>query len=45
MGDEFGQLHKLQLDMEWLELIKEAQQLGFSFDEIQLFLLQGKATK
>lgn len=29
-----------QLDLEWFELIKEAKQIGLSFDEIQQFLHQ-----
>jgi DNA-binding transcriptional MerR regulator len=27
-----------QLDHEWIELMREARQLGLSFDEIQQFL-------
>lgn len=41
MDDYLGQ----PLDQGWIELIKEAKQLGFSFDEIQQFLQQGKPTK
>jgi DNA-binding transcriptional MerR regulator len=33
------------LDLEWLELIKEAKQIGLSFDEIQQFLQFCQAAK
>jgi len=34
-----------QLDLEWLELMKEAKQLGLSFNEIQEFLHQPVASQ
>ncbi|MGM0874235.1 MAG: anti-repressor SinI family protein [Bacillota bacterium] len=33
------------LDQEWIELMKEAKQLGLSFEQIQQFLYHGKAMK
>jgi DNA-binding transcriptional MerR regulator len=34
-----------QLDLEWIELINEAKQIGLSFDEIQQFLHHFQAKK
>lgn len=33
-------LNNDELDLEWIELMKEAKQLGLSFNEIQEFLQQ-----
>lgn len=35
----------VELDIEWVELIKEAKQIGLSLDEILLFLQNGHAAK
>ncbi|MCM3412411.1 anti-repressor SinI family protein [Metabacillus litoralis] len=37
-------LNNEQLDVEWIELMKEAKQLGLSFNEVQEFLHQQVAS-